>query len=66
MKLIKLTWMRSGHDTTPVYVNAEEIESFYAMGEGVFVHIAGRPPGEAGYLVSESVDEVVRLIKEAD
>jgi hypothetical protein len=66
MKLIKLTWMRSGPTTTPVYVNPEEIESFYPMNDGVFVHIAGRPPGEAGYLVTESVDEVVRLIEQAD
>jgi hypothetical protein len=66
VKLIKLTWMRSGASTTPVYVNAEEIESFYPMTGGVFVHIAGRPPGEAGYLVTESVDEIVRLINEAD
>ena len=66
MKLIKLTWMRSGAATTPVYVNPEQIESFYAMPEGVFVHIAGRPPGEGGYLVTEPVDEIVRLIKEAD
>ena len=70
MKLIKVTSLK---DYTPIYINVDQIGHFYEVEETSSYGVVDKPKhtrigvtthNNGGFEVKESVDKIIKLIKE--